>query len=535
MPPPFLAALWARVLRPLLVAAAAASLAATFALLAVERTWDEPKDRSGEGAFRDGTIGTEAVPTPVLRVLPGLFPDYFQPAGPQAGDWVAQFGLVRRNPGDELPVGFTSSNYRPRSGAPSPVPFVGFGCALCHTTRVYTSEADPEGVLIEGAGNASLDFLPWVDAFRAAVLDEDRLTPETVERAYAEKGFQPALGPAARAMIRVWLAGTRRAMRENLPKYDAPVTGPDARGPDHTATGPSRTQPFRNLVRVVLDRPAATDRAYTKFPPVFHQGRRTWAQFDGSVRDYHARSALAALSAGATAQNMTVPEIRDDIVRATDHTLRLPAPAFAGVFRVNPDPMKVARGREVYAAHCFACHGRPGPGPGEWETGPRHGDVVPAAVLGTDPERVNYRYYDDLSGRLHDWFPRRHPLGFPREAIRPGPEGATRGYINAPLEGAWVRAPFLHNGSVLTLAELINLKPRRAVFLRGRNAYDPEWVGLLSPKDDPGPSPTARLYFRFDASRPGNGNRGHDYPWPYRTGEWNEPDLVALLEYLKTF
>jgi hypothetical protein len=253
------------------------------------------------------------------------------------------------------------------------------------------------------------------------------------------------------------------------------------------------------------------------------------------VRDYHARSALAALSAGATVQNMQLPEIRDDIMRATDHTMRLDAPSFPETFGVKLQAGKLARGREVYAAHCFACHGRPGPKQGEWEAGSRHGDVIPATVLGTDPERVNYRYYDELAGPMHDWFPRRHPLGFPREAIRPGPEGNTHGYINAPLEGAWVRAPYLHNGSVLTLAELINLRPRRQVFLRGSNAYDPAWVGLLSPKGDDNPRPAAPLYFRFDAARLGNGNRGHDFPWPYRCGGWNEPDLTALLEYLKTF
>jgi len=525
--------LWRRILRPLLVAAAAAALVGAAALVAVEQTWDAPKHLSDPEAFREGTIGTEAVPLPVLQVLPGLFPEYFQPGGPDAGDWVAQFGLVRRDPRDPLPVGFVVSRRRPKSGAPSPVPFVGFGCALCHTGRVYRTETDREGVLVEGAGNASLDFLPWVDAFRAAVLDE-RLTPAAVEQAYEGQGLQPPLGVAERAMIRLWLVGARRTMKDGVAKYDAPITGPDTRDAHRVATGPSRTQPFRNLVRIMMDRPAAGDRAYTKFPPVFHQRRRTWAQFDGSVRDYYARSALAALSAGATVQNMQLPEIRDDIMRATDHTMNLDAPSFRQTFGVQLDEQKVARGKKVYARFCLDCHGRPGSIAGEWEAGSRHGEVIPASALGTDPERVNYRYYDELAGRMYDWFPRRHPLGLAREALRPGPEGDTRGYINAPLEGVWVRAPYLHNGSVLTLAELINLRPRRTVFLRGTNAYDPEWVGLLSPRTED-PRPTARLYFRFDTTRPGNSNHGHDYPWPYRSGGWNAQDLLALLEYLKTF
>jgi hypothetical protein len=60
---------------------------------------------------------------------------------------------------------------------------------------------------------------------------------------------------------------------------------------------------------------------------------------------------------------------------------------------------------------------------------------------------------------------------------------AIRGYVNAPMDGMFLRAPYLHNASVLTLAELINLKKRRDVFYRGHNGYDPIDVGYRSPED----------------------------------------------------
>ena len=46
------------------------------------------------------------MPLPVALVLPDLFPDDFQPAGAQAGDWIEQFGFIRSDPGtnDGLPV-----------------------------------------------------------------------------------------------------------------------------------------------------------------------------------------------------------------------------------------------------------------------------------------------------------------------------------------------------------------------------------------------------------------------------------------------
>ena len=40
--------------------------------------------------------------------------------------------------------------------------------------------------------------------------------------------------------------------------------------------------------------------------------------------------------------------------------------------------------------------------------------------------------------------------------------------------------------------------------------------------------------FRYDTQVYGNGNRGHDYPWPYKGKGWNENELKDLLEYLKT-
>ena len=104
------------------------------------------------------------------------------------------------------------------------------------------------------------------------------------------------------------------------------------------------------------------------------------------------------------------------------------------------------------------------------------------------------------------------------------------GLIEAgPVDGAFLRAPYLHNASVLTLAELINLEPRRTEFYRGRNTYDIERVGFHSPsaRDD-------QRYFRFDTAAPGNSNSGHDYPWAIDDPRRDPAALSDLLAYLKT-
>lgn len=483
-------------------------------------------------AFFHGTIGTELVPLPVLTALPALYPQHFQPLGAEAGDWIDQFGFLRADPPreDGLPIGFTVSNHLPRTGAPAPVPFVGLGCATCHTTRIRRSIDDP-GVLVVGPGNASLNLFAWIDAFQAAMrepeLDAARIAG-SIERTTGNR-----LTEAESRFIGAWAQAFRDALERNASKYDDPFGHAQSLDPAAVPTGPVRTQPFRTLVRSTLDRPGTTMRVFTKIAPVYMQELQQWAQVDGGVRDLKARSALAALAAGATVENLALPDIAENIVNSTDYTRRLVGPSYIEVFPDLADaldPDRIERGRRSYLRHCNYCHGHPsGAEGGVWVAGARMGEIVPYQEIGTDPERVTFRHFEELPDKLFELFPPDHPFRFPREDLRPGPLGRRRGYINKPISSAFSRAPYLHNASVLTLAELINLKPRRSIFFRGRNLYDPNDVGLASPE-----APDRRHYFRFDTAAPGNSNRGHDFPWPYRATGWDEAELKDLLEYLKT-
>jgi len=107
----------------------------------------------------------------------------------------------------------------------------------------------------------------------------------------------------------------------------------------------------------------------------------------------------------------------------------------------------------------------------------------------------------------------------------------TYGYANSPLDGVWLRAPYLHNGSVPTLREL--LKPandRPKIYFRGNDEYDPQDLGFKWNKPN---RPDGTAYFRYDTSEPGNSNVGHEGP-VYGT-ELSPHDKDALIEYLKTF
>jgi hypothetical protein len=97
----------------------------------------------------------------------------------------------------------------------------------------------------------------------------------------------------------------------------------------------------------------------------------------------------------------------------------------------------------------------------------------------------------------------------------------TAQYRARPLNGIWATGPFLHNGSVPTLADLLRPAPERpAQFIVSNGAFDPVNVGFEAGGDGG---------FLLDTSVPGNANGGHEYGV-----DLTEADRRALLEYLKS-
>lgn len=92
-------------------------------------------------------------------------------------------------------------------------------------------------------------------------------------------------------------------------------------------------------------------------------------------------------------------------------------------------------------------------------------------------------------------------------------------YKSRPLNGVWSTAPYLHNGSVRNMVELLTPPDRRQkTFHVGTTDYDAATLGFV----DSGP-------FLFDTNLPGNRNTGHEYGT-----ELPDKDKKALLEFLKT-
>ena len=94
-----------------------------------------------------------------------------------------------------------------------------------------------------------------------------------------------------------------------------------------------------------------------------------------------------------------------------------------------------------------------------------------------------------------------------------------------PLDGNWLRAPYLHNGSVPTMRDLLEPPDKRPKeFYRGYNVFDQKNVGFVSNIASEG----NQQFFRFDTSLPGNSNSGHVYGT-----NLSAEDKDALVEFMK--
>jgi len=98
-------------------------------------------------------------------------------------------------------------------------------------------------------------------------------------------------------------------------------------------------------------------------------------------------------------------------------------------------------------------------------------------------------------------------------------------YAARPLYGIWAAAPYLHNGSVPTLYDLL-LPPeqRPKTFALGGREYDPVRLGFVVE------TACSQQDCLVDTTRTGDGNGGHLWGT-----DLADPDRTALLEYLKTY
>ena len=108
-------------------------------------------------------------------------------------------------------------------------------------------------------------------------------------------------------------------------------------------------------------------------------------------------------------------------------------------------------------------------------------------------------------------------------------------YAAPPLSGLWLSAPYLHNGSVPTLWQMMTPAERPARFMVGGHSLDYANVGIVGAVNTsgdyvypPGYQPWSQPV-TIDTRDTGFGNRGHEAQFAGLT----DPEKRQLIEYLK--
>ena len=142
--------------------------------------------------------------------------------------------------------------------------------------------------------------------------------------------------------------------------------------------------------------------------------------------------------------------------------------------------------------------------------------MIPVEEVGTDRHRVDM-WTAEAAQRYNAYQPD-YNWGF--KGFRD-----IDGYVAIYLDGVWLRGPYLHNGSVPTLRDLLRQpEDRPKIFYRGYDVYDPVNVEFISQGKQ-----AEAVGSRHDVNLPGNSNQGHLFGT-----DLTEPDKSALLSYLKT-
>lgn len=471
-------------------------------------------------------------------------------------DYTAQFRFVPdpnpiNNP-DRLPIGFAKDDPDPITGIQN----VGLTCAGCHTAQM-TYEGT--GFRIDGAPGM-VNFNEFLRQLGLTIIDT-RLNPLKFER-FARK----VLGDQYNSVTAKELKSELTVFADRIKKgIDDQKNADRASGLKPVEPGFGRIDALGsggNRLYGPLDvKNLRTLNAPVKALPLWYIAKYNYVQTNGSIRQPMARNMIEALAVNSS---LVFPEPEQDRYKSSlrlrnmhlleEFASRFTAPVWPGNILGKINEEAVIRGEPLYKQHCASCHDP------KMENRPDPKDSVavkydqrflvlrlfPLSEIKTDPlDATNFadRRLDasaigmgsDVDGgtiialvlnsaqkRQYNTDPKT-PLeeqeklnGYRDNRLR-----ACKAYPARPLAGVWANSPYLHNGSVPNLYQLLLPAAQRVKhFYTGDLEFDPVNVGFVSDGRRGG--------WSFDTTIPGNWNVGHEYGTLL-----SREQRMDLIEYLK--
>lgn len=468
---------------------------------------------------------------------------------------------------DGLPVGFA------REPVTNGEPWLGYTCAACHTGEV---RYEGKTIRIDGAP-ALADFTQFnqglIDALQATLEQ-----PGKFERFAQRVLTQPdAAGKAALwaqvAEQRDVLAGIFQRSTPNTPYGYGRVD----------AFGIIMNEVFARDLHQPLN--VKTPTAPVSYPFLWGTPQLDFVQWNGSANNPFGRNVGEVLGTfgrvtltGPGVQLGTNTARARELFTLENLVAKLTPPSWPEALLGKIDADKAARGRVLYSAYrnaepsCEACHALRDAS-GQYPLTPAAENLFGAQFvetkmiglvdIGTDPlMALNFATRTAFTGALAPLLPApftdapalpaplllaitvgmaaNYSIATAQPPFTAAATAALIGYrVKAPnlppyqpknllaykarpLPGIWATAPYLHNGSVPNLYQLL-LPPAQRVmtFDVGSHAFNADAVGYVSEREE--------QTFLFDTRLPGNSNAGHDYGT-----DLTEDQRWDLIEYLKT-
>ena len=505
-------------------------------------------------------------------------------------EYLARFGFLvdpaqkasSANPGN-LPVGFAR-----HQNPGSTEQFLDITCAACHT-----GELRFKGQAIRIDGGSAQHVLPSsVPTLRGGSFGQ-ALVASLASTYYNPWKFERFARQVLGKDYEARHEELRKAFKVSLDTFLRVAWNDTHRGLYPTEEGPGRTDAFGRIANAsfgdaISPQNYRVANAPVDYPQLWDIWTFDWVQWNGSAQQPMARNVGEALGVGATlnffdaqgkplqgdARYPSSVRVRD--LNKIEETLQLLKPPVWPEALLGPiDKPLAAKGRALFTENCAGCHvPKVVQGP---DRPVQQLHMLPVQVIGTDPGTANniadHRF--DLTSL--QWDPAElaklevqlhptptEPLDLSQLSVakglayvtafvenrayrdagvtpaeRPALDGfglpigvrELRAYKARPLAGVWATPPFLHNGSVPTIYQLLSPQDERATtFYKGNFEYDPRHLGYRTEAFTNG--------FLFDTRITGNHNSGHEFRAGERgngvIGRLLQPqERWALLEYLK--
>ena len=437
-----------------------------------------------EMRFKYASIGGEndaGIPYWIFVVLPRMFPEYL----PGNGGY-ASLGVPWEE-GKELPVGFSKKTIGFER--------VGNNCGVCHTTTYRKHKDEVPTFVVAGPGHTAN-----IEGFFTFVIDcakDPRFNPDNILEQIAMVHDLSFIDKLLYRFLIIPITKKRLLEREAQFEWVYREDFPDwGRGRDDAM----------NLTKYfMIGEPMDDTFGPTDMPSIWnlkkYDPEPLSMNWDGASHDAYSvimDSALGLLGAA--------PKDNDEFVGHVkwleDYLRNLAPPPWP----FSIDETLAGSGESVFNQHCASCH-----------ASEQTGKPVPLDVVGTSPDRLATWNKEAAiaANKVVD------EMGLERAGLV---EETLIGYVAVHLDGIWLRAPYLHNGSIPTIRALLSpFDQRPEKFFRGYDVYDEVNMGFVSSGEE-----AQRVGTLLDTTLKGNGNQGHTYGTALP-----EEQKRALMEYLK--